>query len=95
MIPQPRTAVSSKEASHQETPLQIGQVVCDRAFVPGEAVAWHLGQVQLARADLEGPRQHGVGPVLPLQPVPGRGDSQQVARSQARARIASCMARGP
>src|SRR5215813_7590089 len=54
-------------------------VVGHRVLVPLQAVAGDIGQVQLAGPDLERAREHGVGPVLPLQPLPARSDAQQVA----------------
>lgn len=47
-------------------------------LVPFQAVAGHVGQVQPAVPDLERAGQHRMGPVLPLQPLPGRGDPEQV-----------------
>src|SRR5690242_6977611 len=47
-------------------------------LVPFEAVTGYGGRVQQAVTHLEGARQYRVGPVLPLQPVRGRGDPEQV-----------------
>jgi hypothetical protein len=49
-------------------------------LVPCQAVAGDVGQVELAGPDLEGAGQHRMSPVLPLQPLPGRSDPEQVPR---------------
>src|SRR6185437_13733632 len=50
----------------------------DGGLVPFQAVAGDGGQVQVAVPDLEGAGQHGMGPVLPFEPLPSRGDPEQV-----------------
>ena len=56
--------------------LRLHGVTRDGVFVPGQAGAGDVGQVQQAVPDRERVGQHRVGPVLPLQPVPGRGHAE-------------------